>query len=141
MIKNNELKAFVERIEESERLDFSEEFLDEVAELLKKKRSIKRSFFSLLNKQIDAILCFTPYELEHYNGNEILKGDLPFDCYSLHLQRKEFNIRILGMYFDDVFYMLVMFEEKSGKKATDYTKPKEKARRRAEKICLQGKKD
>ena len=45
------------------------------------------------------------------------------------------------MYFNDVFYMLVMFEEKSGKKATDYTKPKEKARRRAEKICLQGKND
>ena len=140
MNKNEELMNFIARINESDKIDFCDEFLNDAAEIFKKKNSVVKELFPLLNKQIDAILDLTPYRLSRFNGNEILKG-MPFECYSLHLHRKKFNIRILGTYVGNVFYMLVMFEEKSGKKATDYTKPKEKARRRAERLCLQKKKD
>jgi len=140
MNKNKELINFIAKIDESDKIDCCDDLLDDAIKILKKKKSIAKELFPLLNKQVDAILDLTPYGLRRFNSNEILKG-MPFECYSLHLQSKEFNIRILGAYIENVFYMLVMFEEKSGKRATDYTRPKEKARRRFEKLCLQKKKD
>lgn len=81
----------------------------------------KKNFFNLFVKQLDYILTLSEYGVSKANSNEILKHCTEFKCYSLHIQSKVFNIRILGTYVEKKFVFLVAFFERAKKSKTDYS--------------------
>lgn len=82
----------------------------------------EKKFFNLFQKQLGYILNLSEYGVSKANTNEILKHCKEFDCYSLHISSRPFNVRILGTYIKGKFIFLVAFVEISGKKNTDYSK-------------------
>lgn len=100
---------------------FLTRFLNEFRELLNSASGHEKEIFALLVKQLNFIKALGK-EVNQADGNEIIKYQ-ERDYYSIHLQGKNFNFRLL-MTFDEkenpVF--LAAFYERSGKRATDYTK-------------------
>lgn len=97
-------------------------FLSELKQLLQKDLSGKEAkFFQVLTTQLNNIKTFST-DVHKVDGNEILKGlGKPF--YSIHLKGSQFNIRFI-IYFtkrrkQPLF--LCAFNERAGKKQTDYT--------------------
>ncbi len=78
-------------------------------------------FLDILRKQVEFVVKLSPYELSQADSNEILKYCNEFECYSLHFKSSTFNIRILGTYINDTFIFLVIFNEESGKRKTNYS--------------------
>ena len=97
-------------------------FLSELIELLKNDLSGKEAkFFTLLITQMNHIKDYST-EVNKVDGNEILKG-AGKRFYSIHLKGSQFNVRFI-IYFtkaDKIPLFLCAFNERSGKKHTDYT--------------------
>ncbi len=97
-------------------------FLKELKALLEKELRGKESeFFSILSAQLLHIKQFGPL-IYTIDSNEKLKG-LDKQYYSIHLQRSQFNVRML-IYIksDGSPFFLCAFYERAGKKQTSYQK-------------------
>lgn len=97
-------------------------FIKELSALLKKELKGKEErFFKILITQLKNIKDFGVM-VHTVDDNEIIHGgDGHF--YSIHFQQSQFNVRFLIYIFDDgTAYFLSAFYERSGKKATDYTR-------------------
>lgn len=96
-------------------------FLSELTSLLKKElKGKEKQFFKLFAVQLKN-LCTFGIMAHTVDDNEKLKG---FDghYYSIHLQQKQFNIRMLVHISDNnTISLLSVFYERTGKKSTDYT--------------------
>lgn len=78
---------------------------------------VERQFFSLLVARLH-MLSAAGLQATQYREFEPLGGGL----FSMHLARKEFNIRILyGFLHDKEPVLLLAFYERGGKRKTDYT--------------------
>lgn len=96
-------------------------FLKELATLLQKDlKGKERQFFETLIRQLDYLTSYG-VAIANIDSHERLQGK-GHDFFSIHLQRKQFNIRFL-VYIDNSgkSFLLSAFNERSGKKATDYT--------------------
>jgi len=100
---------------------FHTKFVDELNELIAKSSGCEKEIFSLLIKQ----LCFVKQLGENVhmaNSNEILRHQLR-SYYSLHIKGKGFNIRLLMAFKSKGRPLfLAAFDEKEGKKSTNYSK-------------------
>ena len=79
----------------------------------------RKAFLKLLvmrRKQLNAL---SPDQLVQLNEFELLKQ--ASNLYSMHLKGKGFNYRILYQYLSDGEVLLLGFEEKHGKKVTEYS--------------------
>lgn len=99
-----------------------ERFIKEIKDLLSSKlRGKEAQFFDCLATQLQNIKNFGIL-VDQTDDNEKIKG---YDghYYSIHLQKSQFNVRLL-VYIDDdsVPYFLCAFYEEAGKKATNYSK-------------------
>ena len=96
-------------------------FIQELSILLKKDLKGKEArFFKMLSAQLENIKNFGR-NIYTVDGHEVLQGaDGHF--YSIHLQQSQFNIRLL-IYIDEnnIPYFLCAFNERAGKRRTDYT--------------------
>lgn len=97
-------------------------FMDELISLLKKELKGKEArFFKLLITQLKNVKDFGIMVHTVDNNEKIHGGDGHF--YSIHLQQSQFNVRLLVYICDDgTAYFLSAFYERSGKRASDYTK-------------------
>lgn len=135
MNKKEVLRLLKENLEKylPDGFKFHERFMVEFKQLLEDAKGNEKEIFSLLIKQMNFVKVLGK-KVDQANGNEIIKY-LNEDYYSLHLQGKNFNLRLL-MAFDEeenpVF--LVAFYERSGKKASDYTKWKKVLRQRLQEV-------
>lgn len=122
MNKKQELQLLSQNLEKylQEGFRFHMRFLEEFKDLLKNASGHEKEIFALLIKQFSFIknLGRMVYQAD---GNEIIKYQEK-DYYSLHIQGKSFNFRLL-MTFDceENPIFLAAFYERSGKKATDYS--------------------
>ncbi len=102
--------------------DIHPRFLSELRDLLKKDlKGKEEQFFKLLITQLNNIRTFG-IMVHTIDENEQLKG---FDghYYSIHLQQKQFNVRMLvHISTENKCSILCIFYERSGKKATGYAK-------------------
>ena len=98
-----------------------EQFIKEVNALLKKElKGKEKEFFNCLATQLTNINDFGPLVYTTDN-NEILKG-ADGHYYSIHLEKKQFNIRfIINIQDDGTPYFLCAFFEKTGKRISDYS--------------------
>lgn len=97
------------------------EFLKEIRNLLSKElKGKENAFFKSLTTQLNNIKTFGRM-VYRVDNNEILKG-ADGHYYSIHIESKQFNIRLL-IYIDDngIPYFLCCFYERAGKRKTDYT--------------------
>ena len=94
-------------------------FIEELQNLLKKDLKGKEGqFFSMLVTQLGNLKAFG-VAISQVDGHEKLRG---CDFYSIHISRKEFNIRILAYITrSGESYLLSAFYEREGKKKTDYS--------------------
>ena len=72
------------------------------------------------------------YKIVTINGHEQLKNYN--SLMSLHLRGKTYNVRILATIKNDIVYFLLAFDEKSGKKSSDYSNYANIALKRLEQI-------
>ena len=97
------------------------QFLVELQHLLKKDLRGKESvFFTALITQLNNLSNFGPM-IHTVDGHEKLRGaDGHF--YSIHLQNKQFNVRLI-VHISDLseISLLCAFYERAGKSATDYS--------------------
>lgn len=96
-------------------------FIKELQDLLKKElKGKEKQFFPMLITQLNNLRSFG-IAIAQVDGHERLKGD-GCDFYSIHIQRKEFNVRLL-VYIagNGEPYLLSAFYERGGKKKTDYS--------------------
>lgn len=109
---------------------FHPEFINEMSKLVKKLKGNETELYYLLTKQLGFVdECGKNVNIADHN--EILKHVKTFDCYSLHLVGKNFNIRMLMTFVEnDRPLFLCVFNEKSGKRSTNYTEPVERAKAR-----------
>ncbi len=96
-------------------------FIKELADLLKKDlRGKENRFFKILITQLENIRKFGR-TVDMVDNNERLQG-ADGHYYSIHFQQSQFNVRIIAYIFDDgTPYFLCAFNERSGKRTTDYT--------------------
>lgn len=134
MKKDEALKYLLEYLT-NDKFIVPSQFVDDLKELLNKKlKGQETLFFNLLIKQLSYILELSAYNVSKANSNEILRYCLEFECYSLHISSKSFNIRLLGTYLKEKFVFLLAFYEIAGKKQTNYSKQITIAKKRLEKI-------
>lgn len=96
-------------------------FIQELSFLLKKDLKGKEArFFKILSTQLNNIKTFGR-SIYTVDSNEILHG-ADGHYYSIHLQQSQFNVRLLIYIADnDTPYFLCAFNERSGKRKTDYS--------------------
>lgn len=96
-------------------------FVDELRTLLKKDLRGKESiFFKILSTQLCNIKKFGR-KVYTVDGNEILQG-ADGHYYSIHLKNSQFNVRFIIYITDDnTPYFLCAFNERSGKRNTNYS--------------------
>lgn len=123
MNKRTAFQKLIETLEEYNGLfNFHENFIGEFADILHKNASgHEKEVFNIVIKQFNFVRQMGR-EVYKADSNEILKetGDVVY--YSLHIQDKVVNIRMLMTFSDEeapVF--LAAFFERQGKNATDYT--------------------
>lgn len=126
MNKRKALKELLEYIQEYEERYcylFHIKFIEELSEIIKKDASgHERELFNIMIKQFGFVNTLN-VRVSEADSNEILK-DTGSDenYYSLHISNKTVNIRMLMRFTKDgrpVF--LAVFNEKAGKKKSDYT--------------------
>lgn len=95
-------------------------FMKEFKSLLQDASGHEKEIFSLLIKQLNFVKVLQK-QVYTADGNEIIRY-LEKEYYSLHLNGKNFNLRLL-MTFDenDNPLFLAAFFERAGKRASDYT--------------------
>lgn len=99
---------------------FHELFIREFFEILKNASGSEREIFNHLIRQLGYVRDFG-WRVNEVDGNEIIKHTKR-SYYSLHLQSKMFNIRlIVGFLPDNTPIFLSAFYEKAGKKKTNYS--------------------
>jgi len=98
-----------------------ERFIKELRDLLLTKlRGKEASFFNCLTTQLRNIKDFGVL-VDRTDNNEKIKG---YDghYYSIHLQKSQFNVRLLVYINDDsIPYFLCAFYEEEGKRHTSYS--------------------
>lgn len=101
---------------------FHSSFICEFKEiLLKNAQGAEKEVFNLLVKQLSFVNALG-IRVDCADGNEKLKGmKSEQEYYSLHIQNKTVNIRLLMMLKNEVPMFLAAFNEKEGKKTTDYS--------------------
>lgn len=101
-------------------LRFHPLFIKELEMLLKKELCGKENeFFNTLNTQLHNIKQYGAL-IHTIDSNEKLKG-FNGRCYSIHLQRSQFNVRMLiHIKPDGIPLFLCIFYERTGKKQTGY---------------------
>lgn len=122
MNKRKALELLKENLEKylEEGFIFHTLFLKEFKKLLEDASGCEKEIFTLLVKQLQFIKVLGK-EVYNADGNEIIRYQKR-DYYSLHLEGKSFNLRLL-MTFNDLEspVFLAAFYERAGKRATDYT--------------------
>ncbi len=109
------LQKLVEFLERYSDFIFHKEFLTDIKQLLHDISGHEDEFFALLIKQLSFVRDLG-INVKGADSNELLKHVTNFACYSLHLQSKNFNIRIL-MTFDNLTPLfLTAFYERFRKK-------------------------
>lgn len=96
-------------------------FFKELTALLQKDlKGKEKQFFDILIRQLGYLSCYG-LAIASIDSHERLQGD-GHDFFSIHLQRQQFNIRFL-VYIDNngKSFLLSAFNERAGKKATDYS--------------------
>ena len=118
-MNTNDMLAILAELFDS--FSFHELFLEELGSLLKKDLKGKENrFFKMLSTQLNHIRTFGR-AIYTVDGHEILQG-ADGHYYSIHLQQSQFNVRLLVQISDDdTPYFLCAFNEKSGKRKTDYS--------------------
>lgn len=113
---------------------FHELFIKELSDLLKKDlRGKEKNFFKMLITQLENIRRFGR-TVNTVDNNERLQG-ADGHYYSIHLQQAQFNVRIIIYIFDDgTPYFLCAFNERAGKRKTDYTAYTKAMERRFEEL-------
>ena len=101
---------------------FHSSFICEFKEiLLKNAQGVEKEVFNLLVKQLSFVNALG-IRVDCADGNEKLKGmKSEQEYYSLHIQNKTVNIRLLMTFKNEVPMFLAAFNEKEGKKTTDYS--------------------
>ena len=101
---------------------FHSSFICEFKEiLLKNAQGAEKEVFNLLVKQLSFVNALG-IRVDCADGNEKLKGmKAEQEYYSLHIQNKTVNIRLLMTFKNEVPMFLAAFNEKEGKKTTDYS--------------------
>ena len=101
---------------------FHSSFICEFKEiLLKNAQGAEKEVFNLLVKQLSFVNALG-IRVDCADGNEKLKGmKSEEEYYSLHIQNKTVNIRLLMTFKNEVPMFLAAFNEKEGKKTTDYS--------------------
>jgi len=101
---------------------FYSSFICEFKEiLLKNAQGAEKEVFNLLVKQLSFVNALG-IRVDCADGNEKLKGmKSEEEYYSLHIQNKTVNIRLLMTFKNEVPMFLAAFNEKEGKKTTDYS--------------------
>lgn len=101
---------------------FHSSFICEFKEiLLKNAQGAEKEVFNLLVKQLSFVNALG-IRVDCADGNEKLKGmKSEQEYYSLHIQNKTVNIRLLMTFKNEVPMFLAAFNEKEGKKTTDYS--------------------
>ena len=101
-MNTNDMLAILAKLFDS--FSFHDLFIKELSSILKKDLKGKEErFFKMLSTQLNHIRTFGHY-------------------YSIHLQQSQFNVRLLVYISDnDTSYFLCAFNEKSGKRKTDYS--------------------
>ena len=98
------------------------QFMKELSGLLKKELKGKEvTFFTILTTQLNNLSSFGSM-IHTVDGHEKLKGS-DGHYYSIHLQNKQFNVRLI-VYISDAneISLLCAFYERAGKSTTDYTR-------------------
>ena len=117
----NTKKMLVELAKLLDSLNLHPKFYEEFAALLKKDINGKEAaLFKQLTTQLNNIKNMGK-DVYKADSNEILKG-ADGHYLSIHLQGSQFNVRLL-VYIDDydIPYFLCAFNEKQGKRSTDYS--------------------
>ena len=96
-------------------------FLDEVDQMLRNELSGKEKEFVKATIQQLTFVRELGKDVNLADSNEILRSGGEQQFYSLHLKRKQFNIRFLIAFEDNIPLFLCAFFERSGKRQTDYT--------------------
>ena len=101
---------------------FHSSFICEFKEiLLKNAQGAEKEVFNLLVKQLSFVNALG-IRVDCADGNEKLKGmKSEQEYYSLHIKNKTVNIRLLMTFKNEVPMFLAAFNEKEGKKTTDYS--------------------
>lgn len=122
MNKKEALSALIRNLEEylSQGFRFHTLFMEEFKGLLQGAQGHEKEIFALLIKQLNFVKTLGK-QVYNADGNEIIKY-LEKEYYSLHLTGKNFNLRLL-MTFDEEVHpvFLAAFYERAGKKNSDYT--------------------
>lgn len=102
---------------------FHREFINEMKEILSDNLSgHENELFKLLVKQFAYVNTIGSRVDEADSNEKLCHTGFETDCYSLHLQNKTFNIRVLMMFSpDNVPLFLSVFYERAGKKTSDYS--------------------
>lgn len=108
------------------------DLIGDLVEIIKNSGNEK----SFVAKLTTALLFLNKYgktaHLQATNQFERLKGE--DNMYSMHICTKSFNVRILYSFLSDDKILLHGFDEKSGKKITDYSHALPVAKRRFKEI-------
>ena len=118
-MNTNDMLAILAKLFDS--FSFHDHFIKELSSILKKDLKGKEErFFKMLSTQLNHIRTFGR-AIHTVDGHEILQG-ADGHYYSIHLQQSQFNVRLLVYISDnDTSYFLCAFNEKSGKRKTDYS--------------------
>ena len=108
---------------------FNDDFLKEFAEIVSKV-SYQDTFLSQLTTLLCNVHDYT-YNIYQIDSHEHLKGT-PF--YSLHMQCKNYNIRLIVLFKDNNPVFLRAFYERAGKGKTDYSSQITIAEKRLEQL-------
>lgn len=105
-------------------------FVKELSDLLKKDLKGKEArFFKILTTQLQNIRTFGR-DINKVDNNEQLQN-VDGHYYSIHLQQSQFNVRMIVYIFSSgVPYFLCAFNERAGKRRTDYSAYTEVMQRR-----------
>lgn len=118
------------------------DIIGEFKQLLKKDlKGNEDAFFNQLITQLNHIMSYKK-EVNQVSQNEILSnvgndtnGD-PYELYSIHIDRgSSINIRlIISFNKNETPLLLTVFNERGGKRRTDYTEPIKKAKKRKDEL-------
>lgn len=90
--------------------------------ILKNAKGSEKEVFNLLIKQFSFVKTMGD-RVDTADSNEKLKGiKADEDYYSLHLQNKTVNIRLIMTFDGNIPVFLVAFFEREGKRVTDYSR-------------------
>ena len=118
-----ELRKYIEEYEGQYHYLFHTNFIKELFQIITKDVSgHEKEVFNILIKQFGFVNTLNTRVFEA-DSNEILKETgADGDYYSLHVSNKTVNLRLLMRFTEEKNpYFLAIFNEKSGKKVSDYT--------------------